>query len=203
MPSEFLEVGGCFSGLFHRRDNSAYRRIYLMTPTVLERFRNHATLHQTVRGFDTQEVLKSEIFRLTGLVPDLFPGRNARLTMGLRSAQPAQEKDMIDRAKEMLCSPGPGVHRLILFNMLGIDVPEITADLRPDRYATMLAKLFMVDPTLESIGAICFRDHGPHDLGGEATPRTPTFSIEQLEKGPTWSHFDKEDFLRRFIQAET
>lgn len=203
MSSGLVGIGDCFSGLFHPRDNSAFRRIHLITPLALERFRDHATLHQTVRGFDTQEVLKAEIFRLTGLVPELFPGRNARLTIGLRSAEPAQEKEKLDQAKEMLCSQGPGIHRRILFKMMGIDVPDIIADLRPDRYATMIAKLFLVDPTLESIGSINFRDQGPHDLGGEATPRTLTFSIEQLEKGPTWSHIDKEAFMRRFVSAET
>jgi len=203
MPSELVGIGECFSGLFHSRDNSAYRRIYLMTPSALKIFRDHATLHQTIRGFDSQEVLRAEIFRLTGVKPELFKGRKEQLTIGLRVAELAQEKEKLGQAKEMLCSQGPGIHRRIFFKMMGIDVPDIVADLRPDRYATMLAKLFLVDPSLESIGSINFRDQGPHDLGGEATPRTLTFSVEQLEKGPTWSHINKEAFMQRFVLAET
>jgi hypothetical protein len=203
MSSGLVGIGDCFSGLFHPRDNSAFRRIHLITPSALERFSDHATLHQTVRGFVTQEVLRAEIFRLTGLVPEVFRGRGTHLTIGLRTAAVAYEKDLMESAKEILCSQRPGVHRQIYFRMMGIDIPDTVAGLRPDRYATMLAKLFLVDPSLESIGLINFREQGPHDLGGEATPRMLTFSIEQLEKGPQWSHVDKESFLRRFVLTET
>jgi hypothetical protein len=84
---------------------------------------------------------------------------------------------------------------------MGIEIPPEVDDLRPDRYATMVAKLFHVDPTLTSIAEIRFSDRHLDDLGGGETPRVLTFSTADLEKGPLWSHFDKEAIKRRFIAA--
>jgi hypothetical protein len=202
MRAGLVEVAGCFSGVLGK--HPTYRRVFLATPRAMEAVRASLALRRTIRDFRNTDVLKAEIFKGMGICPECFSDREKLMTIGLHAASPAEDRQLLDHAKEKLPNPERGIHRLILFRMMGINISEEAADLPPNHYAYLQAHLWQVDPSWGSIEQILLKERGAHDFS--KAPETITFSRSHFERDSKlfglWSHIDTPAFMEMFQRGD-
>lgn len=197
--AQLVQIAKCYSGLLGPA-GSKYSRIAIATRRAIKVFDQHPPVQNALRDPGRADNNFMCILAETGL--EIQPYRSIYqerelVNVGMLLNQPENHQEefaMYNEARKMLRSLEQGVHRRIFFKTKGVETTEELADLPPNLYSALLAKIkTQYDPEMRNIGHISVAD-GPLDWIGTLPDgaKMIVFSRSMLARARFWSSIEEE-----------
>ena len=154
MPA-LTKIGECYSGLLASR-RSRFHRVVLATPAAVNRLRSLPDQHEVIQSLKDPAIIHFNALTEAGIAVQPYHGWRYNITLGLRLAGSAKEKDIFNRGVDSLADLEPGLHRRIALRMMGVEIDTATEELSPRIFSCLFAKVeeqFQV-PDFKDIAAV-------------------------------------------------
>ena len=198
MKAPLVRVVKCYSGLLGP-EGSKYRRIAIATPRAIEVFDQHPAVQNAVISPGRADIHFMQALYENGLEIQTYHSiyqERELIHVGMLITRPAnyqEEYAMYSEARKMLSSLEEGIHRRVFFKTKGVETTEELADLPPNLYSALLAKIkTQYDPEMRNIGHISVAD-SPLDWIGTLPDgaKMIVFSRSMLARARFWSSIEE------------